>query len=71
MKIVIETDNPHLIASTLWKAACRYRNQAVEIRGACIDGVAEGLEQAAHELERAAANIITHEEVRIDFLERA
>lgn len=67
MKIVIETDNPHLIMSTLWKAGSRYRNQAVEMRSDGVDGVAEQLEVAAQELERAAASIASHNETKLDF----
>ena len=67
MRIVIETNNPHLIMSTLWKAGSRYRNQAVEMRSDGVDGVAEQLEVAAEELERAASTIANYNEARLDF----
>ena len=62
MKIIIETGNPHLIMSTLWKAGSKYRNQAVEMRSDGVDGVAEQLEVAAEELERAASTIANYNE---------
>jgi len=67
MKITIETDNPHLIMSTLWKAGSRYRNQAVDMRSDGVEGAAEQLEIAAQELERAARTIANYNEAKHDF----